>query len=99
VIISCDCSWEPSDLDQPTVYESRMVRARKPHDCCECNRAIEPGESYEVVRGLWDGQWGAYKTCLGCVRIREHLCSGGWSHGDLAEQVSDCVGFNYALDE
>jgi len=97
MLLSCDCSC--SDYDAPAVYQSRMVLARKPHGCCECNRTIEPGERYEVVRGLWDGQWSGYTTCLGCVRIRQHFCSSGWLHGDLAEQVSDCLGFNYVLDD
>ena len=76
-----------------------MVRARKQHCCGECSRTIEKGEQYEVVKGLWDGRWETHKTCLGCTRIRQHFCSDGWLYGGLAEQVSECVGFNYAADE
>lgn len=60
---------------------------------------IQPGETYELVKGLWDGSWETHKTCLGCTRIRQHFCPGGWIYTMLAEQVADCIGFNYTRDD
>lgn len=97
MLMSCDCSVD--DYDEPKVCTVRDVRARKQHWCCECGRAIEPGEQYELVKGLWDERWETHKTCLGCTRIRKHFCSSGWIYTALAEQVADCIGFNYTLDD
>lgn len=97
MLISCDCSCY--DGESPQLYVARLIRARKQHRCVECYRTIEPGEQYENVRGLWDSVWKTYKTCLGCYRIREHLCSSGWIFGQVASIVADCVGFNYVTDE
>lgn len=39
-----------------------------------------------------------YDTCLGCKRIADRFCSGGYVLGGLAEQMEDCIGFNYTID-
>jgi hypothetical protein len=96
MLIQCDCSVD--DYEPATVCTVRDVRARKQHWCGECGRVIEKGETYEYVRGLWEGDWSTHKTCLGCKRVRQHLCSSGWRYGGLAEQVAECVGFDYTAD-
>lgn len=63
--MSCAC-----DLVVPDVFDRRHRRAAKERGCCECGRAIEPGERYEEVTGLWDGCWSRYRTCQGCERLR-----------------------------
>lgn len=93
MIISCDCSIEAADL--PKLCKTKWVEARKNHQCGECREGIPPGKTYERVKGLWDDRWYTFKTCLGCVRIREHFCAHGWVYGDLAEQVSECIGYDY----
>lgn len=93
MFISCDCSTET--FDPPTVYDAKVVTARKTHTCSECRRAIQKKETYERTKGCWDGKWSTFKTCLGCLRIRQHLSPEGWDHGGLVEAVAECVGFNY----
>lgn len=61
------------DGESPNVYEEWCPTARKRHRCYECGGWIEPGEKYQRVRGLWDGDWLTYKTCAECVSIRNHL--------------------------
>ena len=39
-----------------------------------------------------------YDTCLGCKRIADRFCSGGYVLGGLAEQMEDCIGFYYPDD-
>ncbi len=93
MLISCDCSV---DVDEdPELYNESLRTARKQHTCCECGRTIEPGEQYQVAAALWDGEWATFKTCLGCSRIRNRFCPGGFIFGELAEQIKECVGFNY----
>lgn len=96
MLISCDCSVD--DYEAAKVCTVRMVRARKQHACGECRRTIETGEQYEVVKGLWGDRWETHKTCLGCTRIRQHFCSGGWFYGALPELIEECIGFDYTAD-
>jgi hypothetical protein len=77
------CSWED------------WRKAHKPHVCCECRETIEPGETYEDVRGVWDGRWCSYRTCAPCARIRKEYCRWGWEYGMLAEHIEECLGFDY----
>lgn len=93
MLISCDCSV---DVDVfPELYDESLKTARKQHACCECRRTIEPKEKYQVITGKWEGEWATFKTCLGCSRIRSRFCPGGFEFGSLAEQIEECIGFNY----
>ncbi len=93
MFISCDCSVD--DGEGAEVWSVIWRKARKRHSCCECHRRIRPREKYELCSGKWDGEWSNFKTCLGCVRIREHLAPNGHYYGHLAEAVKECIGFNY----
>lgn len=44
------CEWEP-----PEFYSERRIKARKPRECCETGREIQPGEFYWRCAGKWDG--------------------------------------------
>lgn len=92
----CDCSVEIDDA--PACCTTILRRARKPHHCVECGRMIEPGEQYEVYSGLNNGKAFRHSTCLGCYHIREHFCSGGCWVGEIAEQICECLGFDYRDD-
>jgi hypothetical protein len=92
MMLSCCCV---SDYDPPTVYVYKTVRARKEYTCDECYEAISPGQQYERVRGMWDGVWETYRTCIPCVGIRGDFFSCGFIHGDMRERFADCHGFDY----
>lgn len=82
----CFCDYEPADF-----YSKATHAARKQHQCCECGRAIQAGETYEKVVGKWDGSVGVFKTCSRCTALREHIQAHVpcfcWAHGNL---LSDC---------
>ena len=59
--------------DGPDVFTEEWRKARKLHRCCECGSKIEIGEIYEYVKGLWDGRWSDYKSCLKCADLRDAL--------------------------
>lgn len=61
------------DFDPPTVQHTAVRTAVKDHKCCECSRTITPGDMYRIDKALFDGRWSVWKTCLGCVRLRERL--------------------------
>ncbi len=90
---ACDCS---SDHDYyPDFFVEEWPVAKKEHKCCECGEAIKPGQKYHKVAGKWEGDFSTYKTCMPCHNIREHYCPHGYVFGELAEQISNCLEFDY----
>lgn len=96
--MSCYCD---TDYEAPTFYRKTVPTARIKHRCEECGAMIRPGEKYESVSGMWDGDFGTFKTCQHCIGLREYvkahvpcLC---WAHGNI---VDDCIeaARNYAHD-
>lgn len=75
--------------DTISVLSDERPRAKKPHRCGECHRTIEPGEHYERVTGLWEGELVTHKTCLQCCSVREWLANvcSGWVYSEVAEEL------------
>jgi hypothetical protein len=88
--MDCQCSCS-DDGEFGTLLEDSFRVARKEHKCCECNRDIKIGEEYEYIHGLWDGEFNTFKTCLGCQRLRDDICSS-YLYGELHQVVWDCFG-------
>ena len=59
--------------EMPTTSTMNARRAKKPHDCVECSRRIEPGEIYEHVWGIWEGTAETFHTCAECWEVRQDL--------------------------
>jgi len=95
-VIHCDCSV---DVDEVALCGQEVIRtARKPHVCCECGETIPVGKKYEEATGIDpDHNPYRYHTCLPCSGIRRDYCSNGWIWGGLAEQIQECLGFDYRL--
>jgi hypothetical protein len=94
----CDaCLYIDSGYDPPDFYNIKMVKARKPHACCECRRTIAKGEEYERASGRWDRVVSTFHTCTECQDIATSLaCDGGRMHGGLweaMEDMRDAIGF------
>lgn len=53
---------------------TRMVKARKSHECEECGRAIERGERYERHAGSWEGDFFTCVSCPHCAAFRSMIC-------------------------
>ena len=92
--ISCDCSIYDDD-DGPELWAGTFPVARKEHVCCECGETIKSGQKYSRDKGLWDGVFLVFKTCMTCYSIREHYCPKGFAYGRLVGQLRDCLGFDY----
>lgn len=97
VSIQCDCS---ADHDEECrCYLPRRIVARKEHLCCECRVPIARGQRYLRETGIDpDGDPFSYATCMPCAAIREHYCPKGWVWGGLAEQIEECIGWDYRED-
>jgi hypothetical protein len=68
-----------SDGELVTLERHSTVTARKAHRCGECRAEIKIGESYEISKQLFEGEWTSFRSCLICVEIRDKLfCSWTW---------------------
>ena len=76
-----------TDYDPPSMYETTLRKARKAHKCGECYRAIQPGETYQHVAGIWDGSFDTHKTCPHCVVGQKLLLDQ--CHGYLHEGIKE----------
>lgn len=86
----CDVCIGGWDGDPPEMYVDKMVRARKPHKCYECNRRIQPGEEYNRVVGKWDGEFGQYTFCSECHEIQTAFsCDNSRLFGCLWEEIEE----------
>lgn len=74
------CAYS-ADGESPAFASEATIRARKPHKCCECGQVIAPGDTYERVKGCWNGDFQTYATCAGCVDVRKRCDS--WIYGEL----------------
>lgn len=87
---SCSCDYDP-----PSFYDVGIVTARKAHQCYECSGIISPKEKYERVAGMWDGDFGFYKTCERCVDLRTWVKNNipcvCWTHGNMHEDLRETV--------
>lgn len=92
---SCGCQIEQDCDGGPSLFTEKILKARKQHKCCECKEVIQPGESYERVKGLWEGVWQKYDTCMHCLSLRKvFFC--GYTYGevlwDLEEHIRESGG-------
>jgi len=52
---------------------NKPVKARKIHICDECQRRIQPGETYHRTAGSWEGDFFTNKACAHCDIFRKHV--------------------------
>jgi hypothetical protein len=74
--------------DRPDVWVELKRKARKPHKCSECGRAIETGETYRFSKHLYDGVWWDNKQCSHCIVLADWLaveCGGYLCEGVLED--------------
>lgn len=84
--MGCYCEYGHDD-NWPAFYAESMVKARKAHVCIECLEPIVVGETYQRVRGKWDGEVKVIKTCAHCAEMRKEALDttdGELSFGQLA---------------
>lgn len=93
--MKCGCSVNFTYFNEPSLIDEQVRRARKRYYCCECLEAIKPGQFYEYTRGIWNGCWDTYRTCIPCRNLRLDCCVNGWWYGDLRDTLIECLGIDY----
>lgn len=91
------CVFSNDYNDGPSCYTESLVRAKKAHECCECDRDIPAGEQYQRATGVWEGHGRTYKTCLACVDIREHFSNACRNPDEIEGREYDSYGGRWAF--
>lgn len=88
---ACYCDFG----EQATVYRASTHQARVQHKCYECSGLIKPGERYEKVVTLYDGEWTTAKTCCRCLDVREYVTAHApcfcWLHGSMLDDAKEVI--------
>lgn len=92
--MQCTCIEVNCDDPCDTILQE-IVKARKPHQCCECNETIQKGEMYEHYAGKYEGAIFHRKTCKDCLSLRDaYFCS--YTFGNIwdlfKQEVYECSG-------
>lgn len=84
------CVLDYDDGEGCEFFKSKLRKARRPHQCCECGGTIQPSEIYEYASGRWEGEIATFKTCSVCVEIRAKFsCGGGWLFQSMWEELRE----------
>lgn len=77
--------------DYVTEMSTSTPRARKEHVCTECRRVVQPGELYERIVMLFEGDMVTAKTCMECVEARKWLDEqcGGFIYGQVLDELEE----------
>jgi hypothetical protein len=87
----CGCSCDSDNGEHCEVGSSEVRTARKSHECCECHGPINRGEKYEYFKGLFDGMWTNFKTCIPCTNVRSGMCGGRFVFEELWSTIRECL--------
>lgn len=79
------------DSEGYEVYRDAHPVARKPHQCIDCFRTIEPGERYHYGCGLYEGDWDSNHQCLRCeaAALWLTMVCNGWLWGGVREDLAE----------
>lgn len=78
------------DYGSPSAFNAVDRKARKQHQCGECLRTIEKGETYRYESGIWEYGPDSHKTCMDCISVRDtFFCS--FIFGRLWEDMHELV--------
>ena len=86
--MDCSCSISIDHDGELSCFKEKIRTARKKHRCGECFGDITPGEQYEYVSGIWDGEPIVYKTCLDCKSLRD-VFFDSWTYTQVWDDFFD----------
>jgi len=87
---SCSCVYVDIDYYVDVITE-KIVKSRKPHECCECRRVIDPGEQCEYTSYKHDSNFNTHRICLDCLSVRDEFFCGGWGYGRIWEDLEEHI--------
>jgi len=86
----CDVCIGYDSGEYAEFWQECTVKARKPHECCECKSVITPGRAYQKTIGKYEGDFFSFETCDMCAEIRDVFgCGDGVPYTELWERMRD----------
>jgi len=90
--MECACvEVDASEGEVCDVHEAKRIKARRQWKCHECPGQILPGEIYERVKMLFEGQWSKHRTCPDCLSIRDVFFCGVYLYESIREYVREHI--------
>jgi hypothetical protein len=71
--------------------KTKKVKARKLHNCDQCNKRICVGDMYEKYVEVSNGSISSFKTCNSCISMRD-------VNTDWPDDIEH-VGYNFLMGE
>ena len=90
---TCSVSFGMEADEMCAFWKTSIKTARKVHRCEECRKEIQPGEKYEALSYLFDGDFYYEKRCLICAEIRDAFLAEGSAYctGEMWSEIHDYV--------
>lgn len=88
--MECSCSISAGVDENAEVLSEKWLKARKQHNCQECERQIQLGEQYYREVTKFDGEIDTHKTCADCMSLRRNLCADFY-WGQIREMIEDAI--------
>lgn len=86
----CHCDFDPAE-----VYTITNPVARRQHRCEECGGVIAPGEKYQRVFMVFEGDASTIKTCSRCLDVLGFVQASVpcfcYGHGELLSNALGCA--------
>lgn len=81
------------DYDEAAdVWVTKTVKARKPWKCEECGGEIAPGDEYQRMKSLYDGDWSTYRNCASCHAAKERAGKFGVPYLAYSfDELNECI--------
>lgn len=82
---ACGCD------EYPSFFKETARRARKEHKCCECGHTITPGQEYQHIFMVYEGDPDTYKVCERCADLMSAFHDLGYctAYGGFFEDYGD----------
>jgi len=82
--------------------KTKVCKAAKEYQCCECETVIHIGDKYQNMFGVYEGYGDTFRTCLRCVEVRSQVQKtfeiDVMPIADMMQAVSDEIEYSDRLE-
>ncbi len=62
------CNYFGNDMDcTERMQKCKLVKTRKPHECCDCHKSIYPKSPAIYASSMYDDKFQSCYTCISCA--------------------------------
>lgn len=89
------CEFDYDDYENPSVWNQKIVKARKCHKCNCCGVNISPKETYLKHFSVYDGLASSERMCIQCYNLMLEFSKAHagfmWSPIDFPYALRECL--------